>query len=137
MSPGGIRNRNPIKTKTKSHALDRAASGIGPSLIYLNNLRMDGHVDGLGETRNIYRNSVGNDLGQRPAASGIGPSLIYLNNLRMDGHVDGLGETRNIYKKFGRKRSWATNIWKTWSHIHPLIDIRFFKSASYTTLNQI
>ena len=94
MSPGGIRNRNPIKTKTKSHALDRAASGIGPS-------------------------------------------LIYLNNLRMDGHVDGLGETRNIYKKFGRKRSWATNIWKTWSHIHPLIDIRFFKSASYTTLNQI
>jgi hypothetical protein len=26
---------------------------------------MDGNVDGLGETRNIYRNSVENALGQR------------------------------------------------------------------------
>ena len=40
MPPGGIRNRNPIKPKTKTHALDWAATGIYTSLVYLNNLRM-------------------------------------------------------------------------------------------------
>jgi hypothetical protein len=65
MPPGGNRNRNPLKPTAETHVLDRAATGIGASLVYLNNLQLEGHMNGLGETRNIYRNSVGNALGQR------------------------------------------------------------------------
>jgi hypothetical protein len=45
MPPGGIRNRNPSKPKAETHALDRAATGIGASVTYLNNLRLEVHVD--------------------------------------------------------------------------------------------
>ena len=63
MPTGGIRNPNPSKPTAETHALDRAETGIGANLVYLNKLRLEGHVDGLRETRNVYRNSVGNALG--------------------------------------------------------------------------